>query len=142
MVRAGDLHGLTGAIYAAKSGYYRVHLSNGTDAYFRGREVVSLAPMSDSERASLMHRRAAQLARALSTPKVEPAPSASSPSQWWFQTWDGAEGPRKRKPTQLYDAGEGVELGRPGGADQANASRGDAHNGPPSHTTARTEHPA
>lgn len=32
--------------------------------------------------------------------------------------------------------------GRPGGADQANASRGDAHNGPPSHTTARTEHPA
>jgi len=32
--------------------------------------------------------------------------------------------------------------GRPGGADQDNASRGNAHDSPPPHTTARTEHPA
>ena len=29
--------------------------------------------------------------------------------RWWWQSWVHAEGSRKRKPTQLYDAGDGSE---------------------------------
>ena len=118
VLRPGDAHGQLGRVVSAKCGYYTVELSGGY-LHFRGTELQGVAEEGQAirppPRAAPPRPRAPakepsssreQAMGPVAPPRDLQSTTDDDPSKpkWWWESWQ-IDGPRKRKPTQLYEAG-------------------------------------
>ena len=98
--------GQRGRVVSAKCGYYQIQLPGPAHAHFRGRDLLLLDEEGNVAPISEPPPRAPPPRPVVSEPCAAPGTStgeAEAP-KWWWQSWEGEQGSRKRKPTQLYAA--------------------------------------
>ena len=118
VLRPGDAHGQLGRVVSAKCGYYTVELSGGY-MHFRGKELQGVdeegqairpPPMAAPPRPRAPAKEPSSSREQVMGPVAPPRDLQSttdddpSKPKWWWESWQ-IDGPRKRKPTQLYEAG-------------------------------------
>ena len=96
--------GQRGRVVSAKCGYYQIQLPGPTHAHFRGRDLLLVD--EDGNVAPVSAPPAPPPRPAASEPCAAPSTRTGEPEapKWWWQSWEGEQGSRKRKPTQLYEA--------------------------------------